>query len=133
MNCGTKCSNRQPRIKKIPKVIMEDEGDMYVIDVEYPSNQTFTITPQLADPYRGVFYPEDKQSYVHAGRHECIEDLISTCIHEGLHAAIFQCQEWEWEEMWNDDLTEKWTLKTNDRKEHYAIRIMLMAEDYFGE
>ena len=129
--CGTKCGGKHHTVKRNPKPILEDEGDFYLETPEYPSHQTFTITPQLGDPYRGIFYPDDKQSYVHCGRHEVIEDILSTCEHEALHAAIWQCSEWEFEEMWNDALTEKWSLKTNDRKEHYAIRIMLMEQEYF--
>ena len=113
---------------------MEDEGDVYTIEVDYPSIQTFVITPQLGETFRGVFYPENKQSYVHLGRHESLEDIEKTCEHEGIHAAIYQCIDWEYEEMWNDELTKKWSLTdNNDRKEHNAIRIMLLPEEYFGE
>ena len=131
--CGTKCGGKPHKIKRHPKPILEDEGDFYLIEPEYPSHQTFTITPQLGDPYRGIFYADDKQSYIHCGRHEVIEDIISTAEHEALHAAIWQCIEWEFEDMWNNDLIEKWSIKTNDRKEHNAIRIMLMEQEYFSE
>ena len=131
--CGTKCGGKHHNIKRNPRPIMEDEGDFYLETPEYPSYQTFTITPQLGDSYRGIFYPDDKQGYVHCGRHEVLDDVLSTCEHEALHAAIWQVSEWEFEEMWNDALTEKWSLKTNDRKEHNAIRIMLMEKEYFGE
>jgi len=132
-NCGTRCGSRPKGSKKDPKMIMEDEGDFYMFTPEYDSHQDFTITPQLGETYRGVFYPEDKQSYVHVGRHENEEDIISTCVHESLHAAIYECVDWEMIEMLNAEIREKDTIKTNDRKEHYAIRIMLMVEDYFGE
>ena len=86
------------------------------------------------ETYRGVFYPEDKSNYVFLNRHENIADIISTSIHESLHAAIYQCMEWEWTEIWNDELTEKWSVKGNNGlKEHNAIRVMLFAEEYFGD
>lgn len=132
-SCGTKCGGKPSGYKKNPKPILEDEGDFYLFTPEYDSHQTFTIAPQLGESYRGVFYADNKQSYVHAGRHENIEDIISTCVHESLHAAIWECSDWEYIEMWNNELREKDIIKTDDRKEHNAIRVMLMAEHYFGE
>jgi hypothetical protein len=132
MNCGTRCGGRPSGSKRNPKVIMEEEGDLYVVESDWPSYQTFTIGPQPGETYRGVFYPDNKQSYVHCNRHENLEDLFSTCNHEAIHAAIWECIWEEWREMWNDNMVEKDTIKTDDRKEHNAIRIMLMADLYFG-
>lgn len=114
---------------------MEDEGDVYVVEEEYPSFQTFKSTVESGETMRGVFYGEDKSSYIFLNRHENIwGDLISTCKHESIHSAIWQIIEWEYIEMWNDELTEKWSIKGNNNlKEHNAIRIMLSPEEYFGE
>lgn len=133
-NCGTRCGVKPNNRKYNPKVIMEDIGDIYVEEVQYPSHQTFKITTESGETFRGVFYTEDKSSYVFLNRHENIEDILSTCEHEALHAAIYQCMEWEFEEMWNDTLTEKWSIKGNNNlKEHNAIRVMLQEQEYFGE
>ena len=133
-NCGTKCGNKPHNIKYNPKIIMEDLGDIYVQEEEYPSYQTFKCVTESGETFRGVFYGEDKSSYVFLNRHENIFDIISTCNHESLHASIWQIMEWELNEMWNDTLTEKWSIKGNNNlKEHNAIRVMIMPEEYFGE
>lgn len=134
VSCGTKCGGKPHNTKYKPKLILEDEGDIYVSEEDYPSFQTFKCVTESGETFRGVFYGEDKSSYVFLNRHENIEDVISTSIHESIHTAIWQVMEWEWIEMWNDDLTEKWSIKGNNNlKEHNAIKIMLMVEEYFGE
>lgn len=133
-SCGTRCGGKPSGIKRNPKVIMEDEGDFYLIEDIYPSSQTFRMTVESGETMRGVYYAEDKSSYIFLNRHENIEDVMSTCNHEALHAAIFQVIEWEYLEMLNDEITEKWSIKGNNNfKEHNAIRIMLWAPEYFGE
>ena len=133
-SCGTSCGGKPHNTKYNPKIIMENKGDVYISNEEYPSYQTFIPTTESGETFRGVFYGEDKSSYVFLNRHESVCDLISTCNHEAIHAAVWQIIEWELIEMFNDDLTEKWTIKgNNNRKEHNAIRVLLMPEEYFGE
>ncbi|UVF62473.1 hypothetical protein [Nitrososphaeria virus YSH_922147] len=133
-SCGTKCGGKPHNNRYKPKVILEEKGDIYIQEEEYPSFQSFQVVTESGETFRGVFYSEDKSSYVYLNRHENIADIISTCNHEALHASIWQIIEWEFDEMWNDNLTEKWSIKgNNNRKEHNAIRVMLMPEEYFGE
>ncbi len=133
-SCGTRCGGKPTSVRKNPRVITENEGEVYLIDEEYPSHQTFKLFVESGETMRGVFYGEDKSSYVFLNRHENVEDIISTCVHEGLHAAIWTIVEWEYIEILNGYLIEKHSIKGNNNlKEHNAIRVMLMAEEYFGE
>lgn len=115
------------------KPILETEGDFYVADIDYPTYQTWRIFNQSGESYRGVFYSDSKRSYVFLHRHECIEDIIATSVHESLHAAIFQCTEWEFDELSLGKLLDKDLIRMDDNEEHSMIRIALLPEEYFGE
>ena len=115
------------------KPILETEGDFYVAEVDYPSYQTWRIFNQSGEIYRGVFYADSKRSYVFLHRHECIPDIIATSIHECLHAAIFQCIEWELDDLAEGKLLDKNIVRMDDNEEHNMIRIALLPEEYFGE
>jgi len=115
------------------KIIEETEGDFYEAHIEYPSWQTWHIANQSGEMLRGVFYPDSKRHYVFLHRHECVEDIVATSIHESIHAGIFQCIEWEYDEMEKGMLLEKYLTRMDDTEEHNMIRIAVMPEEYFGE
>ncbi len=119
--------------KRTFKPILETEGDFYVAEIDYPSYQTFRLFNQSGEIYRGVFYADSKRSYVFLHRHECIPDIIATSIHECLHAAIFQCIEWELDDLAEGKLLDKNIVRMDDNEEHNMIRIALLPEEYFGE
>ncbi len=39
---------------------------------------------------RGVYYWDSERSLIFLSRHEVVEDLINTCIHETIHHCIYQ-------------------------------------------
>ena len=49
--------------------------------------QDIKIVPD-EDLVRGMYFENTKRSVVYARTHECIEDLIQTCVHETLHHVI---------------------------------------------
>lgn len=124
---------RERAKRKIIKPILETDGDFYEADVDYPSYQTWRITNQSGENFRGVFYSDSKRTYVFLHRHECIEDIIATSVHESIHAGIFQCVEWEYDELEKGKLLDKYMIRMDDNEEHNMIRIALLPEEYFGE
>ncbi len=113
--------------------VMETDGHFYVAEIDYPSHQTWRIANQSGESFRGVFYADSKRSYVFLHRHECVEDIIATSIHESIHAGIFQCLEWEFDELSNGKILDKDCIRMDDNEEHNMIRIALLPEEYFGE
>lgn len=65
---------------------------------------------------RGIFYPETFRSVVYTGEHECIEDIIQSCVHETIHGLI------EEEKEDND-------LLIDIEQEHTVIRQMAWAPE----
>lgn len=114
-------------------VITESDGDIYIAHVEYPNHHTFRVFNQSGETYRGVYYADSKRGYTFLHRHENIEDILSTTEHENLHAGIFQCREWEFDEIEEGKLLDKHVLRMDDNEEHNMIRIALQEEEYFGE
>ncbi len=113
--------------------VMEDDGVAYSVDVDYPSFHTWRLFNQSGEILRGVCYSDSKRSYTFLHRHEVRGDWLSTTEHENLHSAIFQCVEWEYDEMAEGKLLEKDMIRIDDNEEHNMIRIMLQEEEYFGE
>lgn len=132
-NRSTGISNAIRRAKYQPKKILEDEGDFYEADIDYPSYHTFTMNNQSGEILRGVYYADTKNSHTFLERHQVIEDVLSTTEHENLHAAIFQCFEWEYEELYLGNIREKDVTRIDEREEHNIIRILLWEEEYFTE
>lgn len=127
-------ANAQRRAKQHnPKIIMEDEGDFYVVEVDYPSYHTFVTNNQSGEILRGVYYADTKKGFTFLERHQVIEDILSTTEHENLHAAIFQCLEWEYDELEDMKLLEKHLTRIDERSEHDIIRLLLWEKEYFGE
>ncbi len=114
----------------VPKKILETEGYFYEADIDYPSYHTFTMNNQSGEIYRGVFYADTKFGHTFLERHQVIEDVYSTTEHECLHAAIFQCLEWEYEELDKGELLDKDMIRIDERQEHNIIRIMLWEDEY---
>ncbi len=52
-------------------------------------NQDFQLQDRETGLIRGIYYPETRRSMVFLGRHESIEDLINTCVHETIHQCLF--------------------------------------------
>jgi hypothetical protein len=119
--------------KKVYKPILETDGDFYIADIDYPSFQTFRLFNQSGENLRGVFYADSKRTYVFMHRHECIPDIMATSEHESLHAGIFQCMEWELDDLTEGKLLDKDCIRMDDNEEHNMIRIALLPEEYFGE
>ena len=119
--------------KRIFKPILETKGDFYIADIDYPSYQNFRLFNQSGEILRGVFYGDSKRTYVFLHRHECIPDIISTSIHESLHAGIFQCMEWELDDLADGKLLDKDIIRMDDNEEHNMIRVALLPEEYYGE
>lgn len=124
---------RARSLKRTPKPIYETEGDFYVAEIDYPSYQTWRIFNQSGEILRGVFYYDSKRSYIFLHRHECVPDIIATSIHESLHAGIFQCIEWELDDLAEGKILDKNIVRMDDNEEHNMIRIALLPEEYFGE
>ena len=119
--------------KRIFKPILETKGDFYIADIDYPSYQNFRLFNQSGEILRGVFYGDSKRTYVFLHRHECIPDIIATSIHESLHAGIFQCMEWELDDLADGKLLDKDIIRMDDNEEHNMIRVALLPEEYYGE
>jgi len=131
---GIQIAERRAKARKYnPKLILEAKGDFYLQTPDYPSYSTFRMFNQSGENYRGVFYADSKRNYVFCQRHENIEDVLSTTEHENIHAAIFQCVEWEIEDLADDKLIEKYTIKMDDNEEHNMIRVAIWGEESFGE
>jgi len=125
--------NARTRAKHRPKKILESEGDFYDADIDYPSYHTFSMNNQSGEILRGVFYADSKKSHTFLERHQVIEDVESTTEHENLHAAIFQCMEWEYDDLEDAKILEKDIIRMDERQEHNMIRILLWEREYFGE
>ncbi len=115
-----------------PKMI-EEKGDFYLETPDEPSYQTWRIQNQSGEILRGVYYGDSKRSYVFLHRHENIEDVLSTSEHESIHSAIFQCIEWELDDIQAGTMLEKDSIIMDDNEEHAMIRIALQEVEYFGE
>lgn len=103
------------------RAITESDGEFYKGKSDFVSD--ITIAPQSGCTERGLYFPQSKTAYTHASRHENIDDLISTTVHESLHGAIDLILEWESED---DD---KETI-LDDRKEHRIISVLLNPDWY---
>jgi len=121
------------RRAKTPKKILETEGYFYEAEIDYPSEHTFTMNNQSGEIFRGVYYADTKLGHTFLERHQVIEDIESTTEHENLHAAIFQCIEWEFIELDFAKILESDLIRLDERQEHNLIRILLWEEEYFGE
>ena len=119
--------------KRVFKPILETDGDFYIAEIDYPSSQTWRLFNQSGEILRGVFYADSKRSYVFMHRHECIPDIIATSVHESLHAGVFQCIEWELDDLEDGKILDKDTTRMDDNEEHNMIRVALLPEEYFGE
>lgn len=115
----------------VPKKILETEGYFYEADIDYPSYHTFSMNNQSGEILRGVYYADSKKSHTFLERHQVVEDVYSTTEHECLHAAIFQCLEWEYEELNLGELLESDMTRIDEREEHNIIRILLWEDEYF--
>ncbi len=126
--------NASRRAKKRLKPILENiDGDYYIAHIDYPSYHTFVMNNQSGEILRGVYYADTKTGYTFLERHQVIEDVESTTEHENLHAAIFQCTEWELDDLEDGKILDKHLVRINERTEHNIIRILLWEEEYFGE
>lgn len=126
-NASRRAKNRMPR------KILETEGEFYEADIDYPSHHTFTMFNQSGDMFRGVYYMDSKLAHTFLERHQVIEDVESTTEHENLHQAIFQCQEWEYDELNLGHLLDSDMIRMDERQEHNIIQIMLWEKEYFSE
>lgn len=115
-----------------PKKILETEGYFYEAEIDYPTYHTFTMNNQSGEILRGVYYADSKKCHTFLERHQVVEDIYSTTEHECLHASIFQCQEWEFDELDKGDLLDKDMIRLDERQEHNIIRIMLWEDEYFS-
>jgi len=131
-NASRRASSHKSK-KFIPRKILETEGEFYEAEVDYPSNHTFTMNNQSGEILRGVSYSDTKEAHTFLERHQVIEDVESTTEHENLHQAIFQCQEWEYDELDKMHILESDMIRIDERQEHNIIRIMLWEEEYFTE
>lgn len=129
---GYQRARERARLRKTPKVI-EENGDFYLEAPDYPSYHTWRLQNQSGEILRGVFYADSKRNYTFLHRHEVEEDWLSTTEHENIHSAIFQCIEWEIDEMADGKLLDKDSIRMDDNEEHNMIRIALQEEEYFGE
>lgn len=83
--------------------------------------QTFVIGFH-GDAVRGMYYNSNSQSYVYLKYQENIGDVINTCVHESIHAAIDHVSSWEDEEIDDNILDEKDAFYVDDPKEHWSIQ-----------
>jgi len=69
---------------------------------------------------RGVYYWDSEKSHIYLHKHERIEDLCNTCMHETIHHCIFKIT--------IDDDEGMGTLSLDMEEEHDIIRNMAWAE-----
>ncbi len=82
-------------------------------------DQTFNIVGR-EELLRGVYYAESERSIVHLHRHEAIEDIYNTCVHETIHHCIFKIIDEKDEGMGS--------LMLDIEQEHDIIRNMAWAD-----
>lgn len=82
-------------------------------------DQTFEIVGK-EELLRGIYYAETERSVIYLHRHEVIEDIYNTCIHEAIHHAIFSIVDSDDEGMGS--------LKIDIEQEHDIIRNMAWAD-----
>lgn len=116
--------------KRIPKMILETDGDFYQADIDYPSEHTFKMFNQSGESFRGVYYSDSKRGYTFLHRHENVPDVISTCEHENMHAAIDQCREWEWDDLNLGKMLESDMIMMDDMEEHNMMRYAIWGDEY---
>lgn len=85
-------------------------GELVIFD------QDFRII-SLEDNVRGQYYPESNKSYIYLAKHECIEDIICSCVHETIHALIDQ-----------EDSDED-SFRADTSQEHWAIKQISWANE----
>lgn len=68
------------------------------------------------DLLRGIYYPETERSIVYLHKHETLDDLVNTCVHETIHHCIFGFTE------------EEDTFQIDIEQEHDIIRNMVWAD-----
>lgn len=90
--------------------------------------QTFKIGLN-SDSVRGIYYNTNWRSYVFLKFQESIEDVISTCVHESLHAAIDHCSTWEDDELEDDILEQNEAFYIDDDIEHIIIQKIMWIDD----
>jgi hypothetical protein len=95
-----------------------NDGDM-LIGKASRFTQDFKIIPHEM-MVRGIFHSESYRSVVYAGRHESIQEIIDTCVHETIHGVVQESI---------DDLEEN-ELKIDIEQEHNAIRYMMWADEF---
>jgi hypothetical protein len=118
--------------KKKFKIIEMDNlrvGKHDFIRDESDFQQTF-VTIVHDDPKRGVYYGNNRKSYVFLKNHENQPDIINTCTHETLHGAIDRVSTMEDEESAEGSLKEADAFFLDDRIEHIIIRYMLWADEF---
>jgi len=125
-------ANASRNAKRLKPILENIDGDYYIADIPYPSYHTFVMNNQSGEILRGVYYADNKKGYTFLERHQVIEDVESTTEHENLHAAIFQCIEWELDDLQDGKMLDKDLFKLNDREEHNIIRIMLWENEYLN-
>ena len=132
-NKASGLANARIRAKRLKPILEDIDGDYYVAHIDYPNYHTFEMNNQSGEILRGVYYADTKTGYTFLERHQVVEDVESTTEHENLHAAIFQCEEWELDDLEDGKMLEKDLVRVNDRTEHNIIRILLWESEYFGD
>ena len=96
----------------------------------YPEHeQTFQVIYH-EDEKRGIYYTSNSKSYVFLKNHGTFDDIINTCVHESIHAAIDDIDGQENDEIDEGTLAEKDATWHNDEQEHWAIRnVMWILQD----
>lgn len=79
---------------------------------------------------RGVYYSNNRKSYIFLKNHENLQDIYNTGKHEAEHGAIDICSDWEDEEIAEGRLKPQEAFFLDDRQEHIIIRYMAWAEEH---
>ena len=88
------------------------------------------VTINHDEPKRGVYYTENRKSYIFLKNHENLPDIYNTCRHEAEHGAIDICSNWEDQDIEEGILKPSQGFYMDDRQEHIAIRYMAWAEEH---
>lgn len=106
-----------------------DKGIPYDFINEKSNHQQDFKIGLRRDDCRGMFYENSGRSFVYLYYQESPDEVIDTCVHETIHAAIDHCSGWEDNELEEGKITEEDAFYVDDLSEHDIIRNMMWAEE----